>query len=86
MCIYDLDLKFTLAGTAIADDKPFTGSIKLAEFIHDQEEDEYVFEISVDDYTSQVKKLLIPVLKTKLMSFQDDLIKAHESEVQHTTD
>lgn len=86
LCIYDLQLSLALTGKAIADEKTFTGSIKLGEFVHDQDEDEYEFEILVDDYTHQVKTLLIPVLKSKLMNFQSDLIKAHENEVQHATD
>jgi activator of HSP90 ATPase len=86
LCIYDMLLKLSIEGLVKDSEKSFTGSITVPEFVHDQDEDEYVFEIVADDYSSQVRKSLVPVLLQKLLKFQNDLITAHESDVQHQTD
>ncbi|CAI5760646.1 unnamed protein product [Candida verbasci] len=85
LCIYDMKLQFTINGEA-QDDK-VTGNIILPEFIHDQDEDEYIFEINVDDGNreKEIKTLVIPVLKEKLMKFQSDLLETHAKDVQHQT-
>lgn len=84
LCIYDMKLLFSVTGTKKEDDSEILGTIVLGEFVHDQEEDEYVFEIT-SDHSVEVKKHLIPVLKAKLMKFQGDLIEAHEKDVQHSS-
>lgn len=84
LCIYDLVLNLAITGTSISDERDFSGSVKIPEFVHDQDEDEYVFDITADTYVSDVRKKLIPVLKSKLLKFQNDLIKAHENDVQHS--
>lgn len=83
LCIYDMVLQFAVAVTA--DDDTQKGTITVPEFVHDQEEDEYVFEINVDSHKAEIRKHFVPVLKAKLMQFQAELIKAHEKDVQHTT-
>lgn len=83
LCIYDMKLEFAFKG--VQDEDEFTGKIILPEFIHDQEEDEYEFSIDSDSHKSEVRKHFIPVLKQKLMKFQNDLLRAHEKDVQHTS-
>ncbi|CAH2352201.1 hsp90 co-chaperone Hch1p [[Candida] railenensis] len=83
LCIYDMKLEFAYKG--VQDEDEFTGKIILPEFIHDQEEDEYEFSIDSDSHKSEVRKHFIPVLKQKLMKFQNDLLRAHEKDVQHTS-
>lgn len=78
-------LEFSITGTKKDEEKDLLGTVKLEEFFHDQGEDEYVFEV-VSEYSSDIKKNLIPLLRAKLMQFQADLILAHEKDVQHNTD
>lgn len=85
LCIYDMKLTFAVDVATKDDDKSIVAKISIPEFVHDQEEDEYVFEIDADDHKAEIRKVFVPVLKTKLMKFQDDLIKAHEKDVQHAT-
>lgn len=80
LCIYDMKLDFAFKG--IKGEDEFTGKIILVEFTHDQDEDEYEFSIDSDSYKAEVRKHFIPVLKQKLMKFQDDLLRAHEKDVQ----
>lgn len=84
LCIYDMKLLFTLGGTKKADDSSILGTIVLEEFVHDQDEDEYIFTVT-SDLASDVKKVVIPSLRSRLMKFQGDLIEAHEKDVQHST-
>lgn len=83
MCIYDMKLEFSVSGTSA--DEEILATIVVPEFVHDQDEDEYVFEID-SDHKSEILRVLVPQLKQKLMKFQSDLIKAHERDVQHATD
>ena len=86
LCIYDMNLQFTVDISPKSEDATSTkATITLAEFIHDQEEDEYVFEITATEYKSEIRKLVIPELQKKLMKFQNDLISAHGKDVQHTS-
>jgi len=84
LCIYDMKLLFSLGGTKKADDSSILATVVLEEFVHDQDEDEYVFEVT-SDHASEVKKLVIPSLRTQLMKFQNDLISAHEKDIQHSS-
>lgn len=84
LCIYDMKLLFTLGGTSKADESSILATVVLEEFVHDQDEDEYIFTIT-SDHASEVKKLVIPSLRAQLMKFQGDLIEAHEKDVQHAT-
>lgn len=81
LCIYDLGLLFAVDGLKKEDDKELLGTITIPEFVHDQDEDELVFNI-VSDHSTEVKKHLVPVLRSKLMKFQQDLIDAHAADVQ----
>lgn len=89
LCIYDMKLQFSLSVDLKAeedeDKNSFKASISVPEFVHDQEEDEYVFEISADDKKAEIRKYFVPVLKLKLMKFQNDLIESHAKDVQHAT-
>lgn len=84
LCIYDLKLVFSVE---VSDDAESTRLVlvTIPEFIHDQDDDEYVFEIEQDARRSDLRTHLIPLLKSKLQSFQEDLIEAHDQDVKHTT-
>lgn len=88
LCIYDMQLEFSVnveKNNSDEEDNKITAKITIPEFVHDQEEDEYVFEIDSNDYKSEIRKFFIPALKSRLMNFQGDLIKAHEKDVQHSS-
>lgn len=85
LCIYDMKLQFLINGVTKGEDEAFTGTIVIPEFVHDQDEDEYVFEIDSENYKTEIRKFFIPILKEKLMNFQGDLVKAHEKDVQHNS-
>lgn len=84
LCIFDMKLVFTVEGTKKVDEKEVAGTITIEEFVHDQEEDEILFVIK-SDHSAEIKKHLVPVLKTKLLEFQPALILAHEKDVQHNS-
>lgn len=84
LCIYDMKLVFSVQGVKKDEEKDLLGTITIDEFVHDQDEDEYVFEV-VSEYSSDIKRLLVPILRTRLMKFQLDLILAHGRDVQDTT-
>lgn len=59
-----------------------TGTITIPEFAHDTEDDEFVFDISVDAEDAAKQKIrdvvrtqLPPVIKAKLSNFSNDLIE-----------
>lgn len=78
-----MKLLFSVSGTK--DDQSFTGTVSIPEFMHDQDDDEYVFNINCETHSSEIKKYFVPSLKLKLKKFQPDLIQAHEKDVQHNT-
>ncbi|KAI5963064.1 uncharacterized protein KGF55_002856 [Candida pseudojiufengensis] len=82
LCIYDMRLQFKIKGSDNSE-KSISGTIIVPEFTHDQDSDEYVFEVNSDDLVPEIRKNLVPILKTKLMKFQNDLISAHAQDVQH---
>lgn len=84
LCIFDMKLVFTVEGTNKDDEKDVSGTITIEEFVHDQEEDEYIFAVK-SDHSAGIKKHLLPVLKAKLLGFQPALILAHEKDVQHNS-
>ncbi|KAM9914182.1 hypothetical protein OXX69_000869 [Metschnikowia pulcherrima] len=84
LCIYDMKLVFSVQGVKKDEEKDLSGTITIDEFVHDQDEDEYVFEV-VSEHSSDIKRLLVPILRTRLMKFQSDLISAHGRDVQDTT-
>ncbi|XXZ98379.1 hypothetical protein QA089_000875 [Meyerozyma guilliermondii] len=86
LCIYDMKLEFSIAGTSASEEDKFSATIVVPEFVHDQDEDDYVFEIDSSDHKSEILRVFVPELKQKLIKFQSDLIEAHERDVQHATD
>lgn len=84
-CIYDMKLVFAFSGENLGSEEKISGSLTIPEFVHDQEEDEYVFEIDAENYKLEIRKILVPEVLTKLLAFQADLIAAHEKDVQHAT-
>ncbi|PSK39354.1 hypothetical protein C7M61_001964 [Candidozyma pseudohaemuli] len=85
LCIYDMKLRLAVEGSKKEEeDSSFTSTIALDEFFHDQDDDEYVFNVEGEN-TSHVKKHLVPLVKAKLVKFQADLIGAHEKDVQHSS-
>lgn len=80
-----MKLQFSISGLTKNEEQEFTATVTIPEFVHDQDEDEYVFEINADDYKVEIRKFFIPVLKKKLMNFQGDLVRAHEKDVQHNS-
>ena len=86
LCIYDLRLVFNVLGkikNEQNEDEMVSGTITIAEFEHDQDESEYMYDVVVDSASSEVRKHLIPLLTSKLVKFQPDLIEAHAKDVQH---
>ncbi|CAO3638016.1 unnamed protein product [Cunninghamella echinulata] len=83
------DVRIQLAWKGITADKTeASGKILIPEVAHDTEEDEYVFDVSVDNETAAkqpirelIKKKLTPLLRKKLSSFSSDMIKNHSSDV-----
>ena len=84
MCIYDMKLEFSIAGTSASEEDKFLATIVVPEFVHDQDEDDYVFEIDSSDHKSEILRVFVPELKQELIKFH--LIEAHERDVQHATD
>ncbi|EGW30402.1 uncharacterized protein SPAPADRAFT_63249 [Spathaspora passalidarum NRRL Y-27907] len=101
LCIYDLKVQLTVTGEVkqeqkdeeadeeadkeADDSKKVHATITIPEFVHDQDEDEYEFEINTAFYKDELKKFFIPVLTSKLVKFQPDLLEAHAKDVQHAS-
>lgn len=83
LCIYDMTLRFSVK--VEKDGESTRGQISVPEFVHDQDEDEYVFDIDASEHKAEIRKHFVPELKAKLLKFQDDLIAAHEKDVQHSS-
>ncbi|KAI8085204.1 activator of Hsp90 ATPase [Halteromyces radiatus] len=85
--IFDVRIQLAWKGTS-SDGTEASGKIVIPEVAHDTDEDEYVFDISVENETTAkqgfrdvIKKNLIPILRKKLTVFSSDLIKNHSSDV-----
>ncbi|ODQ81892.1 hypothetical protein BABINDRAFT_165409 [Babjeviella inositovora NRRL Y-12698] len=88
LCIYDMKVEFAITSTVQEGEdetRDIIGTVILPEFTHDQDDDEYEFQVKADN-SVDVKKYLLPVLLAKLKKFQSDLISTHEGDVQHATD
>lgn len=86
LCIYDLRLVFNVTAkvkNASEGDQTKSGTITIAEFEHDQDKSEYMYETVVDDVSNMVRQYLLPLVTSKLEKFQPDLIEAHAKDVQH---
>jgi len=84
--IYDIDCDFAIKGKV--NDIDIKGKINIPEIAHDTEDDEYVFDITIENENSEkrpikdlIRKKLIPTIKSKLANFQGDLIKANSGDV-----
>lgn len=91
LCIYDMRLQFLLSGAIKKgnekeEEETISATIVIPEFVHDQDKDEYVFEIESASQKLEIRKYFVPILKEKLMKFQPDLLEAHAKDVQHATD
>lgn len=84
LCIYDMKLVFSVEGVKKDEEKDLLGKVTIDEFVHDQDEDDYLFDVT-SDHSSEIKRLFVPVIRSKLMKFQLDLILAHGRDVQDTT-
>ncbi|KAG0067874.1 hypothetical protein BGZ90_000801 [Linnemannia elongata] len=86
--IFDVAISMTFEGTT-ADGTAVTGKIEIPEVAHDTDEDDYVFDVSIDADSSAkqpvrdlIRKSLAPLLRKKLSVFAADLIKVHGKDVQ----
>ncbi|KAG9068876.1 hypothetical protein KI688_011165 [Linnemannia hyalina] len=86
--IFDVAISLTFEGTT-ADGTAVTGKIEIPEVAHDTDEDDYVFDVSIDADSSAkqpvrdlIRKSLAPLLRKKLSVFAIDLIKVHGKDVQ----
>jgi len=84
--IYDIDCDFAIKGKV--NDIDIKGKINIPEIAHDTEDDEYVFDITIENENSEkrpikdlIRKKLVPSIKSKLANFQGDLIKANTGDV-----
>ncbi|ORY90501.1 activator of Hsp90 ATPase [Syncephalastrum racemosum] len=85
--IYDLVLKLTFEGQ-LAEGTQVKGSISVPEVAHDFDEDDYVFDIKIDNETSEtqalkpmIRKQLTPAIVKVFGSFANDMIKKHAPDV-----
>ncbi|SAL95191.1 hypothetical protein [Absidia glauca] len=85
--IFDVRIQLAWKGTA-PDGTEASGKLLIPECAHDTEEDEYVFDITIDNETSAkqpvrdlIKKNMVPLLRKKLSAFSSDMIKNHSSDV-----
>ncbi|KAF9144047.1 hypothetical protein BGX30_014031 [Mortierella sp. GBA39] len=86
--IFDVAITLTFEGTT-ADGTAVSGKIEIPEVAHDTDEDDYVFDVSIDADSSAkqpvrdlIRKSLAPLLRKKLSVFAIDLIKVHGKDVQ----
>ncbi|KAF9095190.1 hypothetical protein BGX23_000884 [Mortierella sp. AD031] len=86
--IFDVAISLTFEGTT-ADGTAVTGKIEIPEVAHDTDEDDYVFDVTVDADSSAkqpvrdlIRKNLAPLLRKKLSVFATDLIRVHGKDVQ----
>lgn len=82
-CLFDMALKFSFQTT---DDSDVSGTIEVAEFVHDQDESELIITVSSDTLPVEAKKPFIAGLKQTLLQFQPELIKAHEQDIKHNSE
>ncbi|CCH42760.1 hypothetical protein BN7_2304 [Wickerhamomyces ciferrii] len=81
LCIYDMVLSFDVEGEFKKSGESIKGSVKIPEFIHD--EDDYDYQLNeFGDYKAQIRKEFIPLIHERLIKFQKDLIDSHSKDVQ----
>ena len=86
--IYDIKLVLGFTGSLLADESEVTGKITIPEVMHDNDEDDYVFEIEVFSDTKEkaaardlIKAKLVPRLRELLQQFPKALTDAHGKDV-----
>lgn len=87
--IYDIKLVLGFSGTLADDaDTKVEGKVTVPEVMHDNDEDDYVFETEIFSETKSkgavkdlVKTDIIPRLRTLLQRFPDALVEAHGKDV-----
>ncbi|KAG0371770.1 hypothetical protein BGX24_001223, partial [Mortierella sp. AD032] len=86
--IFDVAINLTFEGTT-ADGTAVTGKIEIPEVAHDTDDDDYVFDVTIDADSSAkqpvrdlIRKNLTPLLRKKLTVFAADLIRVHGKDVQ----
>ncbi|CDK28919.1 unnamed protein product [Kuraishia capsulata CBS 1993] len=85
-CIYDMKLEFEVEYKEGDATSLFT--VTIPELFHDQDEDEYIFNVSGtgdSEHRTKVTKLFVPVVRTTLMKFQPDLLASHDEQLKHST-
>lgn len=75
ICIYDMVLDITLQS------EETTGTLKVKEFIHDEQEYEYEYS-NFGATKALVQSQIVPEIQKILWQFQDDLIKSQEEDLQ----
>ncbi|KAJ1917806.1 Co-chaperone [Mycoemilia scoparia] len=85
--LFDISLKLQWSGSD-GSDNSVSGTITVPEVAHDTEEDEYVFDIRVNNESSKtdkvkevVRKELVPLLRKAFAKFAPALIEANASDV-----
>lgn len=83
LCIFDMKVVFVVEGSKKSEEGTFSSNVTVPEFVHDQDDDEYVFVVELEQ--ALIRKNLVPSLKKMLQQFQADLIASHEKDVQHSS-
>lgn len=85
------DIVVALAWEGKVGEVEVAGEIKIPEVSYDNDEDDYQFQISIDNESSEkapakslVRQKIVPQLRKKLAAFGPILIKTHGGEIQHT--
>jgi len=87
--LFDVAIEVGFAGRAGETD--VSGVVKIPEVSYDNDEDDFQFEIAIDNDSndklpvkSLVRKEIVPQLRKKLAAFGPTLIKTHGGEIQHS--
>ncbi len=95
ICLFDVALTLDVVGRkkdAEGEEEEVKGTINIPEVAHDTEQDEYVFDVSLDEsaFTATVKdiirKNIQPILRERLSTFGDTLREKHAQSIQHTAE
>lgn len=85
------DIVIDLAWEGKVGESEVRGEIKIPEVSYDNDEDDYQFQITIDNDSSEkrpakalVRQKVVPQLRKKLAAFGPTLIETHGGEIQHT--
>jgi len=89
--LFDLRMELLYDGEIDGDEKiPVSGQISIPEIAYDSTEDDYNFNISINDdkpskepVKALIRKQLVPKLRKQLQQFGKDLIEVHGKDIQH---